>query len=75
MRSTTIKTVSCAGKCGVQLSKVDEHAVGWRPLCNQCRQKGKSWWFDEYRPSLAHGDNCIGSVRLPNQNFGKNPEG
>ena len=41
MRTSKPKLVKCAGNCEKQLPHVDGHAIGWRPMCNDCYKDGK----------------------------------
>ncbi len=66
-----MKSTPCATGCGKTLSRVDGHAVGWRPICEPCRVLGLTWWFDE----ASYPSHQPVAVRGRNANFGQNPAG
>lgn len=67
MRTSKPKLVKCAGNCEKQLPHVDGHAIGWRPMCNDCYKDGKAWWYDELVWNGCALSERVPSVRTPNQ--------
>lgn len=56
------KTVKCAGGCKTELPRVDEHAVGWRPICEPCFRDGKASLFNQFWPQ-GSGEHVVRAVR------------
>lgn len=50
-KKTKTKMVKCAGGCHTEMARVDEHAVGWRPMCESCFKANKSGLFNYGRTS------------------------